>query len=86
MYVPESDPVFTMVQGVAEGEPVRTVVDTSWTFSTVNALEPLVIRAGSLPASLHYLPVRDLMVVVDPVVEGLIEVSMTSLLGERSYR
>lgn len=78
---------FTMVRGVdGDGNPVRSDVDTAWTFSTTNALAPLAIAVGSLPTAVRYLPLRDSLVIVDPVDGGLVEVSVTSLARERSYR
>lgn len=78
---------FQMVRGVGDnGRPLATELDTSWTFTTTNALDPLAIAVGSLPSAVRYLPVRDSLFVVDPVDGGLVEVSVTSLARERSYR
>lgn len=78
---------FTMVRGVGEdGRPLGTEVDTSWTFTTINALAPLAISVGSLPSAVRFLSARDSLVVVDPVEGGLVEVSISSLSRERSYR
>jgi hypothetical protein len=78
---------FTMVRGVGEdGQPIGTEIDTAWTFTTINALAPLAISVGSLPSTVRYLPLRDSLVVIDPVEGGLVEVSVSSLSRERSYR
>lgn len=63
-----------------------TEVDTSWTFATTGALTPLAIQIGSLPTSVRYLSGIDRLFAVDPIEAGLVEVSLTSLAAERSFR